>query len=74
MIPPHFIHEIKLKGYDIIDFNVLHIPQINKIPPHFIYEIRTKRYDVINVDVLQVTQINEIPPQKEKVNSVLVRV
>ena len=38
MIPPHFIHEIKLKGYDIIDFNVLHTPQINKIPPHFIYE------------------------------------
>ena len=74
MIPPHFIHGIKTKGYDVIDVNVLHTPQINKIHPHFIYEIRTKGYDVINVNVLQVTQINEIPPQKGKVNSVLIRV
>ena len=68
------VREIKTKGYDVIDVNVLHTPQINKIPPHFIYEIKTKGYDVINVNVLQVTQINEIPPQKEKVNSVLIRV
>ena len=31
-IPAHFIHEIRTEGYDIIDVNVFHIPQINEIP------------------------------------------
>jgi len=29
-IPPHFIHEIKTKGYDVIDVYVLQVTKINE--------------------------------------------
>ena len=32
-IPPHFIHEIKTKGYDVINVYVLQVTQINEIQP-----------------------------------------
>ena len=32
-IPPHFIHEIKTKGYDVIEVKVLQVTQLNEIPP-----------------------------------------
>ena len=32
-IHPHFIYEIRTKGYDVINVNVLQVTQVNEIPP-----------------------------------------
>ena len=59
-IPAHFTHEIKTKGYDIIDkpvkLDILNEipPQVNEIPQQFIHEIKTKGYDV--------SDVNSFPP------------
>ena len=40
-IPPHFIHELKTKGYDVIGVNDSSEKKGLIVPVHFIYKIKT---------------------------------
>ena len=68
-ISAHFTHEIKTKGYDVIDkpvkLDILNEipPQVNEIPAYFIHEIKTIAYDVSDGNLFPPTLIR-FPPQK----------